>query len=245
MSNRILVACLSSVFFTAAATGCSSGGGASGSDDASGDSDLGDTTTGASSGSSGTSSSSGSSGASGSSGGGDATGSSGSSSGSTADAETDADATVSEPDADATVATDAPADTGPTGDGSTGNASYDGNAGNCGAWTAIGANANQVYVGETVKLTATAAGPVSANLGYTWTQATSDGGTIGVLGAPSDELAGPSDPMQFMCTSPGTTTVTVTVDDAPDGGACRRPRRPVDADHVRRPRPPASSRRGS
>jgi hypothetical protein len=56
---------------------------------------------------------------------------------------------------------------------------------------------------------------------------------IGVFGAPiqadggpgtagQDEAEGPSDPMSFMCTAPGTTTVTVLVDDGPlpNGETC-------------------------
>ncbi len=57
-------------------------------------------------------------------------------------------------------------------------------------------------------------------LGYSWTMSNPIGvfGAIqpdGGVGTPGqDEAAGPSDPMQFMCTSPGTTTITVLVDTA-------------------------------
>jgi hypothetical protein len=99
----------------------------------------------------------------------------------------------------------------------------------CGTWTGLASNGNEAYVGESVTLTATATGPDPVNLGYTWTMSN----PIGVFGAPTqadggvgtpgqDEAVGPSDPMQFQCTSPGTTTVTLVVDDGaiPDGGAC-------------------------
>jgi hypothetical protein len=86
----------------------------------------------------------------------------------------------------------------------------------------------EVLVGESIVITATADGPDPSNLGYTWTMSDPIGvfGAIqpdGGVGTPAqDEAAGPSDPMQFMCTSPGKTTVTVVVDDGPaaDAGAC-------------------------
>jgi hypothetical protein len=94
----------------------------------------------------------------------------------------------------------------------------------CGTWTALssGNSGSEAYVGETVTLTATATGPDPENLGYTWSQSSSDGGVIGVLGTSQDEAAGPSDANTFLCTAPGTTTVTVIVDDGalPDGGSC-------------------------
>jgi hypothetical protein len=101
----------------------------------------------------------------------------------------------------------------------------------CGTWKALssGTNGSEVYVGETMVLTATATGPDPNNLGYTWTMSNPIGvfGAIqadGGVGTPGvDEAVGPSDPMSFMCTAPGTTTLTVVVDDGPipaDGGAC-------------------------
>jgi hypothetical protein len=104
--------------------------------------------------------------------------------------------------------------------GSGGNPYYDGSPGPCGAWTSISTSAGQANVGDTITLNATAAGTTPDSLGYTWTQATSDGGTIGAMGALSDEAVGTSDVMTFLCTSPGTATITLTVDDAQDSGTC-------------------------
>jgi hypothetical protein len=101
----------------------------------------------------------------------------------------------------------------------TGVASY------CGTWTSLSSNSSEVYVGESLVLTAMATGPNPSNLGYTWTMSNpigAFGATTGGVGTPGqDEGVGPSDPMQFMCTAPGTTTVTLVVDDGPqDAGAC-------------------------
>jgi Calcineurin-like phosphoesterase len=101
----------------------------------------------------------------------------------------------------------------------TGTASY------CGTWTSLSTTSNEVYVGESVVLTASATGPSPSNLGYTWTMSNpigAFGATSGGVGAPGqDEAVGPSDPMQFMCTAPGTTTITMVVDDgANDAGTC-------------------------
>ncbi len=93
----------------------------------------------------------------------------------------------------------------------------------CGVWTELSASTTEAFVGTTLTLSATATGTVPASLGYTWTQSPqTDGGAVGLFGAAQDEAAGPSDAMSFLCTSPGTTTVTLTVDDGPipDGGAC-------------------------
>jgi hypothetical protein len=95
----------------------------------------------------------------------------------------------------------------------------------CGTWTSLSSNSSEVYVGESLVLTATATGPNPSNLGYTWTMGNpigAFGAATGGVGAPGqDEAVGPSDPMQFMCTAPGTTTVTVVVDDGPnDAGTC-------------------------
>ena len=90
----------------------------------------------------------------------------------------------------------------------------------CGTWTGLATNGSEAYVGESVTLTATATGPDPSNLGYTWTMSN----PIGVFGVPTqadggvgtpgqDEAVGPSDPMQFQCISPGTTAVTLVVDD--------------------------------
>jgi hypothetical protein len=98
---------------------------------------------------------------------------------------------------------------------------------NCGTVTSlgVGASGNEVHVGESLVLTATATGPNPGNLGYTWTMSNPIGAfgeTAGGVGAQGqDEVWGPSDPMQFMCTAPGTTAITVVVDDGPvDAGSC-------------------------
>jgi len=96
----------------------------------------------------------------------------------------------------------------------------------CGTWTALSSNGNEAYVGESVVLTATATGLDPNNLGYTWTMSNAIGAfgaTLNGVGSQGqDEAVGPSDPMQFMCTKAGTTTITLLVDDGPlpDGGAC-------------------------
>lgn len=102
----------------------------------------------------------------------------------------------------------------------------------CGTWTALSSAGSEAYVGETITLTATATGPDPTNLGYTWTMSNPIGvfGAIeadGGVGTPGhDEAVGPSDPMTLLCTSPGTTTVTLVVDDGPvpaGAGACPTP----------------------
>ncbi|MGO9832785.1 MAG: metallophosphoesterase [Polyangiaceae bacterium] len=96
----------------------------------------------------------------------------------------------------------------------------------CGTWTALSSNGNEAYVGESVVLTATATGLNPNNLGYTWTMSNAIGAfgaTVSGVGSPGqDEAVGPSDPMQFMCTAVGTTTITLVVDDGPlpDSGSC-------------------------
>jgi hypothetical protein len=101
--------------------------------------------------------------------------------------------------------------------------------GSCGTWTSLSVTNRrfaEVTVGESLVLTATATGPNPGNLGYTWTMSNpigAFGATVGGVGAQGqDEGVGPSDPMQFMCTEPGTTTVTVVVDDGTpaDAGSC-------------------------
>jgi hypothetical protein len=96
----------------------------------------------------------------------------------------------------------------------------------CGTLTSLSSNGSEAFVGESIVLTATATGLDPNNLGYTWTMSN----PIGAFGATQngvgsqgqDEKVGPSDPMQFMCTAPGTTTITLVVDDGPipDGGVC-------------------------
>jgi len=95
----------------------------------------------------------------------------------------------------------------------------------CGTWTSLSSTNSEVYVGESLVLTGTATGPNPSNLGYTWTMSNpigAFGATAGGVGAQGqDEGVGPSDPQQFMCTAPGTTTITMVVDDgAQDAGTC-------------------------
>ncbi len=96
-----------------------------------------------------------------------------------------------------------------------------GTANPCGTWTALSSAGSDAFVGETVTLTAGAIGLDPNSLGYTWTMSNPIGvfGSIqadGGVGTPGqDEAVGPSDPMSFLCTAPGTTTVTVVVDDGP------------------------------
>jgi Calcineurin-like phosphoesterase len=94
----------------------------------------------------------------------------------------------------------------------------------CGTWTSLssGSTGSEAYVGESVTLTATATGPAPDSLGYSWSQSTTDGGVVGVLSTAQDEAAGPTDTISYLCTAPGTATITVVVDDGPvpDGGAC-------------------------
>jgi hypothetical protein len=88
----------------------------------------------------------------------------------------------------------------------------------CGVVSTMSASISETYVSATLKLSATGMGVTPSDLGYTWSQ-TND---IGVFGVPSDEAAGPSDAVSFMCTAAGTTTVSVVVDQGavPDGGSC-------------------------
>lgn len=97
----------------------------------------------------------------------------------------------------------------------------------CGTWTSLSSTSSEVYVGESLVLTAQATGPNPGNLGYTWTMSNpigAFGSTTGGVGAQGqDEAVGPSEPQQFLCTKPGTTTVTLLVDDGPvpaGAGAC-------------------------
>jgi Calcineurin-like phosphoesterase len=96
---------------------------------------------------------------------------------------------------------------------------------NCGVLTSFAWTGTVATVGESLVLTATAAGTNPSALGYTWTMSNpigAFGATSSGVGAPGvDEAVGPSDPMQFMCTAPGTTTITVVADDGPiDAGSC-------------------------
>jgi hypothetical protein len=94
----------------------------------------------------------------------------------------------------------------------------------CPAIASLDSGVAQGYVGDSITLTAAGIGTSPASLGYTWSVSSgNDGGTVGVLGQPQDEAAGPTDANSFLCTAPGTATVTVVVDDgqaADAGTAC-------------------------
>jgi Calcineurin-like phosphoesterase len=102
-----------------------------------------------------------------------------------------------------------------------GSISINGTPNYCGTWTSLFASVSETYVGESIVLNATATGFAPNSLGYTWTMSNPIGvfGAItptGGVGTPgTDEAVGPSDPMSFMCTAPGTTTITLVVDDGP------------------------------
>ncbi len=101
-------------------------------------------------------------------------------------------------------------------------------ANSCATWTSLSITNRrfaEVNVGESLVLAATATGPNPNKLGYTWTMSNpigAFGATAGGVGAQGqDEGVGPSDPMQFMCTAAGKTTITLVVDDgATDAGTC-------------------------
>ncbi len=217
MRTRIALVCVagvSSLFLTVAGCGSSSNGGSPGAGDAESDA---------------ANSSSGGSSSGGSSSGGSSSGAS--SSGSNGDG---GDATVEPTDGgadayDATVLVES----GTAETGSEASTNEEGGEGGslasyCGAWTSLtsGTGGSETFVGESVLLTAAATGLDPDNLGYTWTMSNPIGAfgatTNGVGSQGQDEVAGPSDTMQFLCTAPGTTTVTLVVDDGPppDGGAC-------------------------
>jgi hypothetical protein len=94
----------------------------------------------------------------------------------------------------------------------------------CATWNSLatvdpahpGTTGSEANVGSSVTLLATATGPDPQALTYTWTS--SD--PIGTFG--TDQPNGTSDTITFLCTAPGTTTITLTVGDGPvpEGGAC-------------------------
>ena len=73
----------------------------------------------------------------------------------------------------------------------------------CGTWTALssGNNGSEVFVGQTVTLSVTAAGAAPSSLGYTWSQS-SEAGSIGTFGVSQSENAGPSSSNTFCDPNP-------------------------------------------
>jgi hypothetical protein len=94
----------------------------------------------------------------------------------------------------------------------------------CGTWNSLatvgpdnqGTNGSEVNVGGTITLVATATGPDPKGLTYTWTSSN----PIGSFG-PNDPN-GTSDTTTFVCSVPGTTTITLVVGDGsvPAGDTC-------------------------
>jgi len=222
MRNRVAVACVagvSSALLIVAGCGSSGNGGSPGGEDAESDA-VSSSGGGSSSGASSSGSSSGGS-SSGSNGGGATDGGD-----ATVESTDGGDATVESTDGGGTAETGSEASTNADGGDSGTLASY------CGAWKSLtsalpsGTTGNETSVGESILLTATATGLNPNSLGYTWTMSNpigAFGATVNGVGSQGqDEAAGTSDIMQFLCTAPGTTTVTLAVDDGPppDGGAC-------------------------
>ena len=87
----------------------------------------------------------------------------------------------------------------------------------CGTWNSLatvgpdnqGTNGSEVNVGGTITLIATATGPDPKGLTYTWTSSN----PIGTFGPNSPN--GASDTTTFVCSVPGTTTITLVVGDGP------------------------------
>ncbi len=87
----------------------------------------------------------------------------------------------------------------------------------CGTWNSLSTvgsggqvtNGSEANVGSAITLTATATGPDPAALTYSW----SSSNPIGTFG-PND-ASGTSDTTTFVCTAPGTTTITMVVGDGP------------------------------
>ena len=94
----------------------------------------------------------------------------------------------------------------------------------CGTWNSLstvgpgsqGTNGSEANVGSSITLTATATGPDPSKLTYTWSSSSS----IGTFGP--DQPDGTSDSVTFLCTEPGTTTITLVVGDGPvpNGSSC-------------------------
>jgi hypothetical protein len=73
----------------------------------------------------------------------------------------------------------------------------------CAAWGAVTASPDETMVGNPVSLTATATGPMPANLTYAWS-------------APSGQFGTPDEATTtFTCTQPGTIPITIVVGDGP------------------------------
>jgi hypothetical protein len=94
----------------------------------------------------------------------------------------------------------------------------------CGTWNSIatvgpdnqGTNGSEVDVGGTITLVASATGPDPKGLTYTW----SSSSPIGTFGPNNPN--GTSDTTTFVCSVPGTTTITLVVGDGPvpSGATC-------------------------
>jgi hypothetical protein len=86
----------------------------------------------------------------------------------------------------------------------------DGTSFDCAAWNAVTASPTETAVGTAVSLTATATGPIPANLTYQWS-------------APCGQFANSSAAnTSFTCTTPGPVMVTLVVGDGtvPEGSTC-------------------------
>lgn len=80
----------------------------------------------------------------------------------------------------------------------------------CAAWNSVSASPSETAVGTPVSLSATATGPVPANLTYQWS-------------APSGQFTDPTAAnTNFVCSVPGSVNVTLVVGDGavPDGSTC-------------------------
>jgi hypothetical protein len=80
----------------------------------------------------------------------------------------------------------------------------------CAAWNSVSASPNETAVGTPVSLSATATGPIPANLTYRWS-------------APSGQFTAPTAAnTNFVCSTPGPVNVTLVVGDGavPEGSTC-------------------------
>jgi hypothetical protein len=96
----------------------------------------------------------------------------------------------------------------------------------CATWNSLatvdpahqGTSGSEANVGSSITLIATATGPDPRGLTYTWSSSVA----IGTFGQDVVSNGGTEDTTTFLCTSPGTTTITLVVGDGmvPDGGSC-------------------------